>query len=115
MPGTGSKVSSCGAVSTILSALALPLPCEPTPLIFGTPSSPAVCGLLSLLPRFLLNKPCAFGALATLLNFLASSSLPDDAAAAFVVSGVFFFGVRGVSGGEGGILLSSWCRIAGGP
>lgn len=111
IPGTGRAFSPfCGNVSTMLSALELL--CEPTPFgIFGGPSDSAVPGLLSLLPPLpLLNMPCALGALATLLSFLASSSFPLAAAmllasSALPVSGATF-GDCGVSGGEGGTLLS---------
>lgn len=51
------------------------------------------------------NNPCAFGADATLLNFLASSSFPAVVAWSFAPLTASTF-VLGVSGGEGGTLLS---------
>lgn len=116
MPEIGSK--SPGMVSTIESALLLP--CMPMPFIFDFSKS-AVGGRLSSLPSlfflFLLEKrPCAFGALATLLSFLANSSFPVTAAAWFPKFGPpVFCWLLGVSGGEGGTLLSLWCRNAGSP
>lgn len=77
IPGTGSKSPLVGTVSIMLKALALL--CWPT-LDGGVASCSAVSGLLSPLPLplplLILNRPCALGALATLLNFLASSSFP---------------------------------------
>lgn len=106
-PGTGKSSVFCGTVSTMLSAL--PLLCTPTPLIFGEGMFSAVPGLLSTLPLFLLllNSPCAFGALATLRSFLASSSFPAEAVASLgPLSPACFLGVCGLSGGDGGTLLS---------
>lgn len=60
------------------------------------------------------NKPCAFGADATRLNFLASSSFPAVVAWSLAPLTASTF-VLGVSGGEGGTLLSLWCRRVGGP
>jgi len=79
MPDIGSK--SPGMVSTIESALLLP--CTPRPFILGFSKS-EVGGRLSSLPSLfffdlLLKSPCALGALATLLSFLASSSFPVTA------------------------------------
>lgn len=51
------------------------------------------------------NRPCAFGAEATLLNFLASSSFPAVVAWSLAPLTASTF-VLGVSGGDGGTLLS---------
>ena len=64
----------------------------------------AVDGLSSLF--VFENKPCAFGADATLRSFLASSSFPAAVAwssAPLTASIPAFFGV---SGGDGGTLVS---------
>lgn len=105
-PGIGIK--SPGMVSTIDSALLFP--CTPSPFILGTSKS-EVGGRLSSLPLLffldlLLKSPCALGALATLLSFLANSSFPVAAVWLPRLLSAVLFGLLGVSGGEGGTLLS---------
>ena len=106
IPGIGTR--SPGIVSTMESALLLP--CTPRPFIFGFSKSEVGGRLSSLPPLFfldlLLNSPCALGALATLRNFLASSSFPVTAAGAPRFESPVLCGLLGVSGGEGGTLLS---------
>ena len=108
-PGIGSKSLDIGTVSTIDRVL--PLLCTPSPFIFGFSSS-EVCGLLSSLPLLffldLLNRPCALGALATRRSFRASSSFPVAADSVPALAASILRGVCGVSGGEGGTLLSLW-------
>ena len=107
IPEIGTR--SPGIVSTMESALLLP--CTPTPFIFGASKS-AVGGRLSSLPPLffldlLLKSPCALGALATLLSFLANSSFPVMGAAwSPGFESPVLCGLLGVSGGEGGTLLS---------